>query len=166
MKEVTRIFLVGFMGSGKTTVGRALAKRRGYRFVDLDEVIEGRAGMSVHEIFTGKGEAEFRRHESESIESCRDLEQVVVALGGGAYESEGNRAALRSLGATVWLNCPLKVCMRRVSRDGSRPLLGRRDEMKLLLERRIPNYSLADYTIETGSRTPKRIVDDIVRLVG
>ena len=119
----------------------------------------------MRDIFTSKGEPEFRRIESEAVESCRDLDQAVIALGGGAYESEENRATLRSLGRTVWLNCPLEVCMRRVSGDSSRPLAGRKDKMRLLLERRIPNYALADYTIETGSRTPKRIVDEIVSLV-
>ena len=164
MKIHSRIFLVGFMGSGKTTVGHALAERLAYRFVDLDEAIEARAGKSIREIFQDSGEGEFRRLEREVIESCGKFDQVVIALGGGAYESEANRATLSLLGRTVWLNCPLEICLERVAGDPSRPLLGRSHEMKLLLERRRPNYALADYAVEVGSRIPGQIVDEIVNL--
>ncbi|HLG16689.1 MAG TPA: shikimate kinase [Blastocatellia bacterium] len=159
------IFLVGFMGSGKTTVGRALAHRLGLRFVDLDETVEARAGKTIAEIFAEAGEAEFRRLEREALDLCRGVEAGVIALGGGAYESEANRAALRSMGRTVWLNCPLGICASRVSRDRRRPLVGDRAEMKILLDRRRANYALADHTVDVGSRTIREIVDEIVTLI-
>ena len=89
------IFLVGFMGAGKTTVGRALARHLEYDFFDLDELIAARAGKSVQEIFAELGEAEFRRLEGEAIQPCGGMVRAVIALGGGAYVSEENRTSLR-----------------------------------------------------------------------
>src|SRR6185503_5858103 len=118
------VFLVGFMGAGKTTVGRILAPSLNYEFIDLDDLIQERMGMSVQEIFARLGEAAFRRAESEVLESCRDRFQTVVALGGGAYIAEPNRRLLREIGTTIWLDCPLEVCMSRLGDDPSRPVLG------------------------------------------
>src|SRR5690242_11447482 len=101
------IFLVGFMGAGKTTVGRELARRLDYEFLDLDDWIADAVGMSVQEIFSQLGEHEFRKLEATAINSCHDRSRSVIALGGGAYICEANRETLRSIGKTVWLNCPL-----------------------------------------------------------
>lgn len=141
------IFLVGFMGAGKTTVGRALAIRLGYDFFDLDELIAARAGKSVQEIFAEAGEAEFRRLEGEAIRSCVGTLRAVIALGGGAYVSQENRATLREIGKTVWLDCQLAVCLRRISGDKSRPLLGDEDDMKTLLAQRRAAYVQADFVV-------------------
>jgi shikimate kinase len=159
------IFLVGFMGAGKTTVGRTLAEHLGYDFFDLDELIEARAGKSVQAIFAELGEAEFRRHEHEAIRACSNRSRAVIALGGGSYLSDRNRTLLRMIGRTVWLDCPLDVCLKRVGGDQSRPLLGAQDEMRELLEERRPAYAQADYVVETGELPPEKLVIEITRLL-
>src|SRR5262249_3660624 len=159
------IFLVGFMGAGKTTVGRALARNLNYEFLDLDELIEAETGKSVQAIFAELGEAEFRQLESEAIASCVELKRAVIALGGGAYMSAENRAKLRSIGKAVWLDCPLEVCLRRVGGDESRPLLGSGPEMSALLDHRRPGYAEADYVVATGERSAGQIALEIVRML-
>jgi shikimate kinase len=159
------IFLIGFMGAGKTTVGGVLALQLEYDFLDLDELIAAKAGKPVQQIFAELGEAEFRRLEREAIRSGDRLSRTVVALGGGAYESEANRVSLRETGRTVWLDCPLEICLRRVSGDKSRPLLGDRDAMRELLAQRRGAYAEADYVVETGERAPEELALEIARLL-
>lgn len=144
------IFLIGFMGAGKTTVGRILAEKLGYRFIDLDELIEAEASKSVRAIFAELGEDEFRRRERDALESCRGMKKTVIALGGGAYISEENRAIINQTGRAVWLDCHLEICLARVERDGSRPLLAGASDMKTLLDGRRPFYALADRVVYTG----------------
>jgi shikimate kinase len=144
------IFLIGFMGAGKTTVGRLLAEKLGFGFIDLDEVVEAGAGMSVQAIFARLGESEFRRLEKAALERVRGEKQTVIALGGGAYISEENRAIIDRAGEAVWLDCPLEVCLARIERDGSRPLLAGEAEMVELLDRRRPFYTLARHRVQTG----------------
>jgi shikimate kinase len=160
------IFLVGFMGAGKTTVGQVLASRLKRNFFDLDTVIEHRAGKSIQQIFSDLGEPEFRRIEREAIESCRELKNAVIALGGGAYIPEENRNALSGIGTTIWLDCPLEICLERVSGDETRPLLGAEAEMRALLDKRRPAYALADYVAQTGARAPDEVALEIIRLLG
>lgn len=155
------IFLVGFMGAGKTTVGRALAALVGYRFFDLDELVEERASKTVQTIFAELGEPEFRRLEREALLSCRKMVRTVIALGGGAYVSEENRASLRGIGKTVWLDCPLEVCLGRISGDGSRPLLGDEDDMRGLLELRGAAYAQADFVVQSGYLSPEQLALEI-----
>jgi shikimate kinase len=159
------IFLVGFMGAGKTTVGHALAKELGYDFIDLDDVISSRSGKSVQQIFLELGEPEFRKLETEAIRSCQNLRRAVVALGGGAYVSDVNRDLLRGFGQTVWLDCPVEVCLRRISGDQSRPLLGDAHAMRALLDRRRHSYSQADFRIDSAELTPENLANEIVRLL-
>lgn len=144
------IFLIGFMGAGKTTVGRLLAEKLRFRFIDLDEIVEAGAGKSVRAIFAELGESEFRRLETAALEQVRDMKRAVVALGGGAYIPEGNRAIIKQVGEAVWLDCPLETCLARIERDGSRPLLASEAKMKILLDRRRPFYALADHAVQTG----------------
>ncbi|HXG92976.1 MAG TPA: shikimate kinase [Blastocatellia bacterium] len=157
--------MIGFMGAGKTTVGRELARALSCRFVDLDELIEQRAGKAIRSIFAEQGEAEFRCIEREAIAACSELNGAVIALGGGAYVSEENRAVLREIGKTVWLDCPLEVCLKRIGDDPSRPLLGNEDEMRDLLERRREAYAQADYVVESGKRSPSEIACEIIALL-
>ena len=159
------IFLVGFMGAGKTTVGQALAEGLGCEFIDLDDVIARKAGKSVQQIFLELGEPEFRRLETEAIRSCRNLVRSVVALGGGAYVSELNRDLLREVGKTVWLDCPLEVCLGRIRGDQSRPLLGDEQAMKTLMDNRRDSYSKADYAIDSAKRTPEELAKEILQLL-
>jgi shikimate kinase len=155
------IFLTGFMGSGKTTVGRILAKLAGYDFVDLDESIAGRAGKTVSAIFNDQGEGEFRRLEREAIAALRGSNRTVVALGGGAYTFEENRERIARIGKTVWLDCPLDSCLSRIEDDGSRPLLGDADSMRSLFDKRRHFYGLADYTFDAGSDSPEQVASAI-----
>jgi shikimate kinase len=159
------IFLVGFMGAGKTTVGRALARHLDYAFFDLDELISARAGKSVQEIFADLGEAEFRSLESAAIDTCRNMVRSVVALGGGAYVSEENRASLRAIGKTVWLDCPIEICLKRISGDKSRPLLGDEDDMRPLLARRRAAYAQADYAVQAGDLSPEELAIEITTVL-
>ena len=159
------VFLVGFMGAGKTTVGQALAKELRYDFIDLDDVIAAEAGRSVQQIFLELGEPEFRKLETEAIRSCRNLVRSVVALGGGAYVSETNRDVLREIGQTVWLDCPLEVCLQRIKGDVSRPLLGDHERMGSLLAQRSRSYAQADYVIGSGELTPEEVALKIVGLL-
>lgn len=159
------IFLVGFMGAGKTTVGRELARHLGYDFIDLDELIAAQIGKSIPEIFAELGETEFRRLESAAIQSCSDLVRCVVALGGGAYVREGNRRLVRAIGKTVWLECPLETCLERIGGDESRPLLGDVDQMRHLLAQRRASYAEADYVIGSGELTPEELVQRIVTIL-
>jgi len=161
-RDDSPIFLIGFMGAGKTTVGRELARLLDYAFLDLDELIARQVGKSVQEIFAELGEAEFRRLEREAIRSCKQLTRAVVALGGGAYESEKNRALLRDIGRTIWLDCPLEVCFERIRGDTSRPLLGDEKAMSKLLEQRRTAYAEADQAVQAGEGSPDQIAIEIV----
>ena len=154
------------MGAGKTTVGPALAQVLGWRFADLDRLIEEREGRTIREIFETRGEPEFRRVEREAIAACRGMKDAVIALGGGAYVAEESRALLREMGVTVWLDCPLEVCLSRISGDPARPLLRSHEEMRELFERRRPSYALADLIIETGDRPPEELAAEILSLLG
>ena len=151
------------MGAGKTTVGQALANALGWAFADLDALIEQREGMTVREIFVARGEPEFRRLERETIAGCREMSETVIALGGGAYVAEENRGLLRQIGITVWLDCPLEICLSRISGDAARPLLRSRAEMEDLFAQRRPAYMLADALIETGDRGPEDLAAEIIR---
>lgn len=159
------IFLVGFMGAGKTSVGQALARLLDFDFFDLDRLIEARAEKTVAQIFSELGEPEFRRLEREAILLCRDLKRAVIALGGGAYVAEENRSAVRALGKTVWLDCPLDVCLRRIRGDKARPLLGDHDQMTMLLAQRRESYKKADYAIESDKLTPEELARKIMSLL-
>jgi len=160
------IFLVGFMGAGKSTIGPILARALGYDFFDLDDKIELRAGRSVREIFAEQGESEFRRLESNEIDACAGIRRTVIALGGGAYVSAENRSRLREIGRTIWIDCPFEVCFLRVANDPSRPLASRPAEMRALLEERRPAYECADLIVRAGSDRPAKIARETLGLLG
>jgi shikimate kinase len=158
------VFLVGFMGSGKSTVGKALAARLGVPFVDLDEQIELRAGTQIREIFRNYGEARFRRLECDELRRAATTADGVVALGGGAFCSDENQAIVRAAGVSVWLEVPIGVLIRRCSGDPSRPLATGRQEMSRLLEVRRTFYEAADIRVD-GDAEVDAVVEEILRRV-
>jgi shikimate kinase len=156
------IFLVGFMGSGKTETGRALASLLDYDFLDLDAMIEERIGKSIRLIFTELGEQQFRRLETEAIRDLGGRKHSVVALGGGAYQSEENRTLLRAAGVTVWLDCPFDVCFQRIKDDPSRPLLRDELETRKLFDQRRAAYGAADLAFETDASLPEEVAAQVI----
>jgi shikimate kinase len=144
------LVLVGLMGAGKTSVGRRLAQRLGLHFVDSDQAIEESARMTIPEIFTLRGEAEFRAGERKVIARLLGEERQVIATGGGAFMDGETRARVKEKAVSLWLNAELPVLMRRVQRRQNRPLLKGEDPeatMRALMERRYPIYAEADATI-------------------
>ncbi|HMG37206.1 MAG TPA: shikimate kinase [Blastocatellia bacterium] len=160
------IFLVGFMGAGKSTVGAELARKLSRRFYDLDQLIEQSAGTTVARIFEAAGESEFRRLEQEAVARCDALEPSVIAVGGGAFVSQINREAMQRSGVSVWLNCPLETCLARIRGDAGRPKLGADSAMRELLAKRICFYAKADHVIETGDLDATAVADKIVAILG
>lgn len=140
------IYLVGFMGSGKSTVGRRLAERLGLEFVDLDDDIEAAAGRTIADIFAADGEAAFRDAEHAALRA-RVGGGAVVALGGGAFTFARNRELMRGAGRSVWLDCPYELALRRVSGFGHRPLAKDPVQFRALFEKRVADYSLADVRV-------------------
>ncbi len=142
------IVLIGFMGSGKSTVGRELHHRLGYPLVDTDHVIEQRAGKSIAAIFADEGEESFRGMETSLLEELTDSAAVrrIISTGGGIIGREENRILLRHLGYVVWLHAPTTVILERTSRNRDRPLLhtnNPRARVESLLEFRSPLYAQA-----------------------
>jgi shikimate kinase len=159
-----RVVLVGFMGSGKTSVGRILARRLGYRFEDMDRRIEERTGRTIAEIFRDEGEEAFREMEREEARVLASLPGRVVATGGGAFTRPLTRALLQEGALTVWLRCDLDRILARIPADGSRPLAGNRDIMPALLAEREPFYRMADVAVDASAGTPREVAGRIVGL--
>jgi shikimate kinase len=159
------VVLVGFMGCGKTSVGRLLARRLGYAFEDMDRRIERRAGRTIAEIFRDEGEEAFRAMEHEEALALSRLRDRVVAAGGGAFARPETRALLQQGALTVWLRCDLERILTRVPADGSRPLAGNRDIMRALLAEREPSYRMADVAVEASAGTPREVADRIIGLI-
>ena len=157
-----RVVLVGFMGSGKTTVGTSLARILGWRFEDMDARISEENGLSVAEIFGGRGEAFFRAEEARVAAALRGRERLVVAAGGGAFATPATREALRAGAAAVWLRCDLETILARVPLDGSRPLASSRETIVRLLAEREPSYRLADLTVDASGQPPEAVAREIV----
>jgi shikimate kinase len=157
------VFLVGFMGSGKTSVGRALATELGLAFIDLDDRIERHAGKSVRGIFAEDGEAVFRAHERVVLLGLEPemAAGAVIATGGGACEDAAARAWMLARGTMVWLDVPLETIERRVPRDGSRPLFGDRLALDALYQERRNGYASAGLRVDAGALAP----EDVARLV-
>ncbi len=161
-RRSSNLYLVGFMGTGKSSVGTCLAERLGWAFCDLDSEIERVAGETISEIFRNRGEAHFRRLESEELRRVSSRSGKVVALGGGAFCSEENRRLTAETGTSVWLDAPLEIIMARCAGDKTRPLFGDRHQMAALLESRRPAYRLADLRIEIEGLEIEEIADRIV----
>ncbi len=152
LKRTPGIYLVGFMGSGKSTVGRALADELGWNFFDLDEEIEHEQGATIASIFDARGETEFRRIEAEALQRCVHAVQCgkprVISLGGGAFLESGNLDLVLNNGVSVWLDCPLPVIERRIAGFAHRPLARDPNRLRHLYETRREGYARADYRID------------------
>jgi shikimate kinase len=162
-----RLFLIGMMGAGKSTVGRLLAKRLELVFVDADRELEARSGVSIPTIFELEGEAGFRRRETALLEELTLMPNTVLATGGGAILSELNREFLRSRGIVVYLRASAEEILRRTQRDKSRPLLqteDRRQRIEQLLQAREPLYeATAHIAVLSNQGNPNRLVERLLQ---
>ncbi len=158
------VFLTGFMGAGKTTVGAALARAAGAPFSDLDAEVELRLNLSIVDIFKTHGEAFFRRAELDALRGLAAGPHRIVALGSGTYcSAEGQEIAHRA-GLTVWLECPFTEMMRRYRHfHAPRPYAGGEAELLALLEQRQPFYASAALHQPTGTRSVTAVVAEILQ---
>ena len=157
------LFLVGFMGAGKTSVARTLAQRLGWRFYDLDDEIERRAGCTIGEIFRNSGEAGFRRRETESLRELLTAAHLpaVIALGGGAV-AQAENASLIDLDRMVFLEAPVEELWRRCQEhETERPLRQDLDQFRNLYEARRRSYSSAAITVQTAGKTVEQVAAEI-----
>jgi shikimate kinase len=165
MQRVSRLILTGFMGAGKSTVGPILARELGWKFVDLDNVIETSSQRTVAEIFRDYGEADFRRREREAVLTLIGQEEIVLALGGGTVEDESTRALLiQSPGScVVFLHAELPELLARCTVEGkSRPLLAAPEALEDRHTRRLPHYRAADLTVTTTGLKPEEVADRVL----
>jgi shikimate kinase len=160
------IFLVGLMGAGKTTVGRALAKKLNKRFIDSDHEIEARTGVSIPLIFEIEGEASFRQRESDVIQDLTAQSDIVLATGGGAILKPENREYLKARGTVIYLRASVNSILQRTAHDKNRPLLqtaNPRERIEQLAREREQYYTeVADLIIETGRPNVQLLVQSIV----
>jgi shikimate kinase len=164
-----RIYLTGFMASGKTTVGAVLAARLGWEFIDLDRVIEARSGQNIPELFS-RGEDLFRMLEYEAVCAISSMPQRVIALGGGALDTPGSQDYVQSKGVLVYLEVDPDTIERRLhTSDIARPMMAGlegvslRERIESLLEKRRPNYERASVIVQAGDdRSVDATVKDIL----
>jgi shikimate kinase len=160
------VYLVGFMGAGKSAVGECLAEMLRWSFFDLDREIEKRAAMTIPEIFRYYGEARFRTLETEELERMSGLTDAVVALGGGAFCSPEIREIVARTGVSVWLDAPLELLFERCRVEAAaRPLFTTREEMAGLLERRRPSYAESAHHVMVAGKSADEIAREICSLI-
>lgn len=160
------IVLIGFMGAGKSRIGKLLAKKLGYKFVDTDEQIKLKEGKSISEIFKDIGEQGFRDIESQVVAHFSQMSNLVISTGGGVPLRKTNMDNLRSNGLIVFLSATPQTVYERVKGNTKRPLLQTEDPFATickLIKERTPYYSEADLTVETDCRSPLEVVQEIVK---
>ena len=163
------LILVGYRGSGKSTIGPLVAERLGWKFIDLDELIVKRAGRTVKQIFDSEGEPGFRRLEREALESLRKAKGQVIALGGGAVVDPDIRVLVKRIGRVIWLVAPPSVLWSRISADrnstDNRPSLtaaGGLTEVERMLAEREPHYrAMANHVVQTMPDPPEKVAEAI-----
>ena len=163
------LVLIGLMGAGKTTVGRRLAKKIGWRFVDSDEEIEAAAGCSISDIFAIHGEPIFRDLEKRVIGRLLKEQEVVVATGGGAWMQDPIREMIKEHATSLWLRAELPTLLDRVSRRDHRPLLENGDKQAILtklMEERYPVYAQADIVVDSGEGAHEAVVEAALKILG
>jgi shikimate kinase len=165
MQRVSRLILTGFMGAGKSTVGAILAQDLGWRFLDLDQVIEANSQRTIAGIFRDLGEAEFRRQERLAVQQLSGEEEIVLALGGGTVEDESTRSLLiRSPGnCLVFLHAELPDLLARCTVEGKvRPLLAAPEALEARHTLRLPHYRAAHVTVTTTGLGPREVADRVL----
>lgn len=166
---MNNIFFIGLMGAGKTTIGRLIAKQMGMVFYDSDYEIERKTGVKIPLIFELEGETGFRKREAAMIEELCQLDNMVMATGGGAILYPANRALLKNNGKVIYLRANVHDLWLRTRNDKTRPLLqggNLRQKLELLYKARDPIYTaLADYIVDTGAQSAADITNDIERLL-
>jgi shikimate kinase len=161
-----RIVLTGFMGSGKTTVGPLVARRLGWKFIDVDDAIEAEAGATIAELFARHGEADFRERERAAIGALAANDGLVLALGGGAIEHPDTRELLLTAPGTLLVHLEVELATTRARCRGTehlRPILADQANLESRYERRLPLYRKAHVSIAVDALTPEQAVDAILR---
>jgi len=163
------IILCGFMGCGKSTIGKAISKKIKYEFIDSDEFIEKHEKMTIPEIFEKFGEDYFRNKETDSISKISKLDHCVVSLGGGAVLNKENAKVLKTSGKLFFLNISAQEVYNRLKNDASRPLLQTDDKLTAissLLSKRLPIYNeVADVIIDVDGKTVDEISEEILKFL-
>ena len=165
----TLVCLTGFMGTGKSTVARLLARQVGWQHVDLDKRIVEATGQTIPIIFARLGEPEFRRAEHHQLtrilgEAAEQQKPRIISLGGGTTAQQQNVTLLRQSGAAlIWLHCPIADLLKRAAHITDRPLFRDEASFRKLYDERLPSYELADYRVETNTE-PLRVVEQILAL--
>ena len=160
--KTAKVYLVGFMGAGKTTVARALAKRLDWKMLDIDDLIEKREHQTVATLFAKKGEAHFRATERSVLVEQLGSRHVVVATGGGTFVDPQNRALINRDGMSVWIDVPLDRLIARVPADGRRPLASDRAEFERLYLLRRESYEQAHHRIDASRTSIDAIVEQLL----
>lgn len=167
-KNYKNIFLLGFMGAGKSTVGTILAEKIGYSYRDADKFIETRAGATITQIFADHGEKYFRDLESESMEFLSTQQGQVIATGGGVIQRDRNWDAMKSGGITIYLQAPIEVIWERIKDSKDRPLLQVENPLETasdLLKKRTPLYEKADLVVDTSELSLEEVAEEIIRTI-
>lgn len=160
------IYLIGFMGTGKSTIGHALAQRIGWEFLDLDQMIEEREGRSIPDIFSAEGEVYFREKEATLLAEVAEGDKQVVSTGGGAVIFPSNRERMKATGFVISLHADKETIRDRVARQAGRPLLDPRDfdrRYDMLMKERKRLYEQADLQLDTSSLSVEEMIERIVQ---
>lgn len=160
--KTDKIYLVGFMAAGKTTLAQTLGRRLGWRAEDVDALIEASERRTVAEIFARDGEPYFRSVERQAIWSLLAQRHMVIATGGGTFIDPDNRAAINADGLSVWIDVPFEVLLNRIPADGRRPMANDRVQMALLYESRRLAYQQAHVRLDASRAHAEELVDQLI----
>ena len=158
--------LTGMMGVGKSTIGKNLAKRLDYKFVDVDKIIEAKEGLSINSIFKSKSESYFRKIENDITLSELKKESTVIALGGGAFLNKNIRNEILKNHFSFWLNCDSETIIKRIKNNPKRPLAYNLTNLELvnLIKKRSNTYSKASFNVNCSNLTKKQIINKIIKI--
>lgn len=162
---VDKIYLVGFMASGKSTVARHLAQRLRWRHEDVDDLVEARERQRIADIFAKRGEPYFRSVEKDILKLLLPIREMVVATGGGTFSDPDNRSSMLIDGTVIWLDVPLSELIPRIPLDGRRPLAADRAALERLYAARVDTYRLAHLRINASRMSPGIVAERILEAV-